>query len=120
MQRTSGCAYSSHSSTRGSRALSELTFQVALRTAGSGLRVEVVEPAGHALEDLVAQTGDVAEQLLERGAADHHDRDPGRRRDGRVARRVVEQGELAEEVPRSELRDLALIARHRRLAGADH
>src|SRR5882672_5933085 len=31
MQRTSGCAYASHSSTRGRRAFSELTFQVAIR-----------------------------------------------------------------------------------------
>src|SRR3954469_21890874 len=33
MHRTSGCASSSHSSTRASRALSELTFHVAMRTA---------------------------------------------------------------------------------------
>src|SRR5947207_13757298 len=31
MQRTSGCAYASHSSTLGRRAFSELTFEVAIR-----------------------------------------------------------------------------------------
>src|SRR5690242_987055 len=41
--RTSGCAYWSHSSTRGSRAFSELTFQVAKRTAFWNLPDAVLE-----------------------------------------------------------------------------
>jgi len=39
MQTTSGWAYSIHSSTRDKRALSEFTFQVAMRMFSSGLVV---------------------------------------------------------------------------------
>src|SRR5579885_1604184 len=52
MQSTSGWAYSIHSSTRGSRAPSELTFHVAMRTSPSppstvGDHEEEVGLAGH-------------------------------------------------------------------------
>ena len=36
--RTSGCAYASHSSTRGIRAFSELTFHVAMRMRFLGVQ----------------------------------------------------------------------------------
>src|SRR5262245_29632292 len=72
---TSGWAYSSHSSTRGWRALSELTFQVAMRTGSTllpRLRLPMVtfgEPHQYIPVDLVgAGDGDAARgHRLERG-----------------------------------------------------
>src|SRR6476646_5451285 len=58
MHSTSGSAYSSHSSTRGRRAFSEFTFQVAMRTC------TCLVGAHHRLHQLLAELGILGHERL--------------------------------------------------------
>src|ERR1700722_6467371 len=61
MQTTSGWAYSIHSSTRGRRALSEFTFQVAMRmiSSGSGGQGSTMRSVFHDDEEKVDLAGQI-------------------------------------------------------------
>jgi hypothetical protein len=79
-----------------------------------------VDAAGHAVQQRVADRGDLVERAPERVRRQHDARDRVDRADRRVARRRVEQRQLTEVVAGSELRDVGAAAVHPRATVRHH
>ena len=74
------------------------------------LCVGLAQAAGHPGEQLARDAGDLVDEPAELALAEHDDLHRRLRGDGRVARRLVEERELAERGARAERRDLAAAA----------
>src|SRR5690242_2889801 len=82
--------------------------------------VGFAQTARHARQQLARDARDLVEDAAELALAEHHELHRRLRGDGRVARRLVEEGQLAERRARAERRDLAAAAAHLGGTAQDH